>query len=162
MGLNPPVPLSGLEFDLVLRLGAATVLGLLLGLDRELRGHPAGLRTHGLICLAAAALTISMLGLYTSMPMPNGDPLRLFEAAGSFVGIVGAGLIVFNKGEVQNITTAVHLFLTAVIGVACGAAQWPLVATAAPIGVVVLSVLSLIERRAGPKTGQESDDGPQG
>lgn len=148
MLLNPAIPLSGIEFDLVLRLGLAAVLGLLLGLDRELRGHPAGLRTHGLICLAAAALTVSMIGLYTSMPMPNGDPLRLFEAAGAFVGIVGAGLIVFNKGEVQNLTTAVHLFLTAVIGVACGAAQWPLVATAAPLGLVVLTCLPLVERRA--------------
>lgn len=153
MTLNPHVPLSGMEFELLARLGIAAVLGLLLGLDRELRGHAAGMRTHSLICLAAAALTISVLGLYMSMPMPNADPLRLFEAAGAFVGIVGAGLIVFNKGEVQNITTAVHLFLTTVIGVACGAAQWPLVATAAPIGLVVLSLLSLIERKRGRASG---------
>lgn len=158
MLLNPPVPLSGIEFDLVLRLGMATLLGLLLGLDREVRGHAAGLRTHGLICLAAAALTISVIGLYTSMPMPNADPLRMFEAAGAFVGIVGAGLIVFNKGEVHNITTAVHLFLTTVIGVACGAAQWPLVATAAPIGLIVLSLLALIERKADRRGTSGSDD----
>jgi putative Mg2+ transporter-C (MgtC) family protein len=158
MILNPPVPLSGLEFDLLLRLGMATLLGLFLGIDRELRGHAAGLRTHGLICLAAATLTISMLSLYTSMPMENGDPLRLFEAAGAFVGIVGAGLIVFNKGEVQNLTTAVHLFLTTVIGVACGAAQWPLVATAAPIGLVVLSLLSIIEQRVARPVTAKGDD----
>lgn len=158
MFLNPPVPLAAIEFDLVLRLGMAAMLGLLLGLDRELRGHAAGLRTHGLICLAAAALTISVLGLYRSMPMENGDPLRLFEAAGAFVGIVGAGLIVFNKGEVHNITTAVHLFLTSVIGVACGAAQWPLVATAAPIGLVVLSLLSLLERKVKRNSLAGTDD----
>lgn len=160
MILNPPVPLSGLEFDLLLRLGMATLLGLLLGLDRELRDHAAGLRTHGLICLAAAALTVSVLGLYTSMPMANADPLRLFEAAGGFVGIVGAGLIVFNKGEVHNITTAVHLFLTAVIGIACGAAQWPLVAVAAPIGLVVLSLLPLLERKAARRGVADGDDAP--
>lgn len=161
MPLNPAIPLSGLEWELLLRLGMATLLGLLLGLDRELRGHPAGLRTHGLICLAAAALTASMLGLYTSMPMANGDPLRLFEATGAFVGIVGAGLIVFNKGEVHNLTTAVHLFLTAVIGVACGAAQWPLVATAAPLGLVVLTCLSLIEPKTAKHKAKEADDGAQ-
>jgi putative Mg2+ transporter-C (MgtC) family protein len=161
MILNPPVPLSGLEFDLLLRLGMATLLGLMLGLDRELRGHAAGLRTHGLICLAAAALTVSVLGLYTSMPMDNGDPLRLFEAAGAFVGIVGAGLIVFNKGQVHNITTAVHLFLTTVIGVACGAAQWPLVATAAPIGLVVLSLLPFLERKAARHGIKGDNDGPE-
>jgi putative Mg2+ transporter-C (MgtC) family protein len=161
MILNPPVPLAEIEFELVLRLGMATLLGLLLGLDRELRGHAAGLRTHGLICLAAASLTVSVLGLYTSMPMENADPLRLFEAAGTFVGIVGAGLIVFNKGEVHNITTAVHLFLTCVIGVACGAAQWPLVATAAPIGLVVLSLLSLLERKSAQRRHAGGSDGAE-
>lgn len=161
MNLNTPAPLAAIDIDLVLRLGVATVLGLLLGLDRELRGHAAGLRTHGLICLAAAALTISVLGLYTSMPMENADPLRLFEAAGAFVGIVGAGLIVFSRGEVHNITTAVHLFLTTVIGVACGAAQWPLVATAAPIGLVVLSLLSLLEHKLARHGIAEDADAPE-
>jgi len=153
MTLNPPVALSGMEFELVLRLGMAALIGLLLGLDRELRGHAAGLRTHGLICLAASALTVSMIGLYVSMPMANADPLRLFEATGAFVGIVGAGLIVFSKGEVHNITTAVHLFFTAIMGIACGAGQWPLVATAAPIGLVVLSILSFLERKTRLRSG---------
>jgi len=159
MALNPAIPLAGVDADLVLRLGMAALLGLLLGLDRELRGHAAGLRTHGLICLAAAALTVSVIALYRTMDMPNGDPLRLYEAAGAFVGIVGAGLIVFNKGEVHNITTAVHLFLTTVIGVACGAAQWPLVATAAPIGLAVLSALWVLERKARQHGIAEDEDG---
>ncbi len=161
MPLNPPILFSGVDFDLVLRLGLAALLGLVLGLDRELRGHDAGLRTHGLISLAAAALTISMLGLYNSMPMSNADPLRLFEATGAFVGIVGAGLIVFNKGEVHNLTTAVHLFLTAVIGVACGAAQWPLVVTVTPIGLAVLSLLPLVERKPALRRNGEGNDAPE-
>lgn len=158
MELNAAVPLAGANADLVLRLGVAAVLGLLLGLDRELRGHAAGLRTHGLICLAAATITVSVVGLYGSMDIPNGDPLRLYEAAGAFIGIIGAGLIVFNKGEVQNITTAAHLFLTAVIGIACGAAQWPLVAIATPVGLLMLSVLGLLERKADKLGGKSADD----
>jgi putative Mg2+ transporter-C (MgtC) family protein len=75
------------------------------------------------------------------------DPLRLYEACGSFIGIIGAGLIVFSKGEVKNLTTAAHLWLTAVIGIACGAAQWPLVAIGAAIAVIMLTVFGLIERR---------------
>ena len=71
------------------------------------------------------------------------DPLRIFEATGAFIGIIGAGLIVFSKGEVKNITTAAHLWLTAVIGIACGAAQWPLVAIAAVIGLLMLSFWAL-------------------
>ncbi|MEQ5787895.1 MgtC/SapB family protein [Erythrobacter sp. NFXS35] len=158
MELNAAVPLAGADADLVLRLGLAAVLGLLLGLDRELRGHAAGLRTHGLICLAAATITVSVIGLYGAMDMPNADPLRLYEAAGAFIGIIGAGLIVFNKGEVQNITTAAHLFLTAVIGIACGAAQWPLVAIATPVGLLMLSVLGLLERKADKLRGKSADD----
>ncbi|WP_296719181.1 MgtC/SapB family protein [Erythrobacter sp.] len=158
MELNAAVPLAGADAELVLRLGLAAVLGLLLGLDRELRGHAAGLRTHGLICLAAATITVSVIGLYGNMDMLNADPLRLYEAAGAFIGIIGAGLIVFNKGEVQNITTAAHLFLTAVIGIACGAAQWPLVAIAAPVGLLMLSVLGLLERKAHKHRIKSADD----
>lgn len=67
----------------------------------------------------------------------------------------------FSKGEVHNITTAVHLFLTSVIGVACGAAQWPLVATAAPIGLVVLSLLSLLEHKLARHGIAEDGDAPE-
>ena len=49
MELNPPMPLEALDADLLLRLAVPAALGLLLGLDRELRGHAAGMRTHGLI-----------------------------------------------------------------------------------------------------------------
>ena len=147
MELNPPIVVHWIDVDLLSRLGVAAVLGLLLGLDREVRGRAAGMRTHGLICFAAAAMTVSILALYHQLDGEKTDPLRVFEAAGAFIGIIGAGLIVFSKGEVKNLTTAAHLWLTAVIGIACGAGQWPLVAIAAVIAVVMLTVLGLIERR---------------
>ncbi len=145
MELNDPIPLFGVSPDLALRLGAAAGIGLLLGLDRELRGLAAGLRTHGLISLAAAVLTVSMISLSNTLDADSADPLRMYEAAGGFIGIVGAALVVFNKGKVHNITTAAHLFLTGVVGIACGAAQWPIVAVAAPIGLAMLSLLRLVE-----------------
>ncbi len=162
MELNIPILVSGFDMDLIMRLGMAALLGLLLGLDRELRGHAAGLRTHGLICLAAAATTISVLSLYTQLDGPRMDPLRLFEAAGTFVGIIGAGLIVFSKGKVHNLTTAAHLWLTTIIGIACGAAQWPLVVTAAIIGLLVMTGLRFVEdkqrdRRLGASRESKSD-----
>lgn len=160
--LNDPVPLGAISGDLMLRLGLAAGLGVLLGLDRELRGRAAGLRTHGLICLAASAMTVSAIALFGTMNMPNADPLRLYEAAGAFVGIIGAGLIVFNKGEVHNLTTAAHLFLTAVIGIACGAGQWPLVAIAAPIGLVLLTLLRIAERKAHRHGLGRKGDAPEG
>ncbi|MBM3595309.1 MAG: hypothetical protein FJX31_05880 [Alphaproteobacteria bacterium] len=79
MELTPAIPLSFLDGDLLPRLGAATVLGLLLGLDRELRGHAAGMRTHGLICFSAAIVTVSMFYFYFRMQGERMDPLRLIE-----------------------------------------------------------------------------------
>lgn len=147
MLLNEPILIHWIDLDLLTRLGLAAVLGLLLGLDRELRGIAAGMRTHGLICFSAAAMTVSMVSLYYQLDGERMDPLRVFEATGSFIGIVGAGLIVFSKGQVKNLTTAAHLWLAAVVGIACGAGQWPLVAIAAAISVLMLTLLRVVERR---------------
>lgn len=147
MELNPPTLIHGIDPDLLSRLGIAALLGLLLGLDRELRGHAAGLRTHGLICFSAAMMTVSIVALYGQLEGDRMDPLRIFEATGAFIGIIGAGLIVFSKGEVHNLTTAAHLWLAAVIGIACGAAQWPLVAIGCVISVVMLTLLRIAERK---------------
>ena len=150
MELNPPILIHWFDTDLLLRLGAAAVLGLLLGLDREVRGNAAGLRTHGLICFASAAMTVSVIALYLQLEGERMDPLRIFEATGAFIGIIGAGLIVFSKGEVKNLTTAAHLWLTAVIGIACGAAQWPLVVICTLISLLMLTVVGVVERVAFP------------
>lgn len=150
MQLNTPIPLQWIDIDLLTRLGAAALLGLMLGLDREVRGRAAGLRTHGLICFAAATVTVSMLSLHGQMGGGEGDYLRMYEATGAFIGIIGAGLIVFSKGQVKNLTTAAHLFLTAAVGIACGAGQWPLVAIGAVISVVMLTIIGLLARRYWP------------
>jgi len=151
MELVPSIPIHGIDLELLLRLGLAALIGLCIGLDRELRGQAAGMRTHALICFAAAAMTVSIVALYYQVDT-NGDPLRLFEAAGAFIGIVGAGLIVFSGGKLHNITTAAHLWLAAVIGIACGAGQWPLVAIGVVISVVMLTVLGIVEKRFFPDT----------
>ena len=150
MPLNDPILVHWIDLDLLTRLGVAALLGLLLGLDREMRGMAAGMRTHGLICFSAAAMTVSIISLYLELGGARMDPLRVYEATGAFIGIIGAGLIVFSKGQVKNLTTAAHLWLAAVIGIACGSAQWPLVAIGAAISVVMLTLLRLIERRYFP------------
>jgi putative Mg2+ transporter-C (MgtC) family protein len=149
MTLNPETPLHLLDMPVLLRLGVAAALGLLLGLDRELKGHAAGLRTHGIICFTAALMTISAIALFHQLGGANGrvDPLRILEASAAFTGIIAAGLIVVTKGEVHNLTTAAHIWLASMVGIACGAAQWPLVASAAIVAVVMLTLLRVIERR---------------
>ncbi|MBB5705985.1 MgtC/SapB family protein [Sphingopyxis panaciterrulae] len=157
MELNAPTLIHWIDFDLVSRLGAAAVLGLLLGLDREIRGHAAGLRTHGLICFSAAAMTVSVIALYMQIGGQRSDVLRIYEAAGAFIGIIGAGLIVFSRGEVHNLTTAAHLWLAAVIGIACGAAQWPLVLIGGLVSLVMLTLLRIAERRWEDKDDEAED-----
>jgi len=150
MPLNSPILVHWIDYDLILRLGLAALIGLGVGVDRELRHHAGGLRTHGIICFSAAALTVSVISLYAQLNGQRMDPLRLYEACGSFIGIIGAGLIVFSKGEVKNLTTAAHLWLVTVIGIACGAGQWPLVLVCAVVSVIMLTVLGLLERRFFP------------
>ena len=142
MELNEPVLVHWVDTDVLLRIVVAAVLGLLLGLDREVKGRAAGLRTHGLICVAAAAMTVSMISLYNQLGGDGADVL--------LIGIVGAGLIVFSKGRVKNLTTAAHLWLTAVVGIACGAGQWPLVAMLAATSIVMLTMLGVLARRYWP------------
>jgi putative Mg2+ transporter-C (MgtC) family protein len=154
MQLNDPILSDWFDIELLSRLGVAAVLGLLLGLDRELRGLAAGMRTHGLICFSAALMTVSIIALYNELgggaDETRMDPLRVFEATGAFIGIIGAGLIVFSKGSVKNLTTAAHLWLAAVIGIACGAGQWPLVVIGSLISVTMLTMLRAVERRYFP------------
>lgn len=149
MELNASTPLHWIDGEVLLRLGVAAMLGLLLGLDRELKGNSAGLRTHGLICFSAAVMTVCSIALFHQLGgEENGmDPLRIFEGAGAFVGIIAAGLIVVSKGEVHNLTTAAYIWLATVIGIACGAGQWPLVLVAALVAVVMMTVLRVVEKR---------------
>ena len=155
MELNASTPLELLDWQIISRLGVAAVLGLLLGLDRELRGHAAGMRTHGLICFASAGMTVSVIALYHQLDSQRLDALRIFEATGAFIGIIGAGLIVFSKGEIHNLTTAAHLWLTAVVGIACGAGQWPLVLIASVISLVMLTLLRIVENKYFPQDQKE-------
>lgn len=149
MDLNPQTPLHLIDGPVLTRLGVAAVLGLLLGLDRELRGHAAGMRTHGIVCFTCSLMTISAIALHRQMGGVEGnvDPLRVFEASVAFIGIIAAGLIIFNKGEVRNLTTAAHIWLAGMIGIACGAAQWPLVVSAAIVAMVMLTLLRFVEDR---------------
>lgn len=158
MELNEPILVHWLDIDLLTRLGVAAILGLLLGVDRELHDKAAGLRTHGLICFTAAAMTVSMISLYHQVDSDRTDVLRIFEATGSFIGIIGAGLIIFSKGRLHNLTTAAHLWLTAVIGIACGAGQWPLVAIGSLISLIMLTVMGFITERWTDKDAPEVED----
>jgi len=135
--------------DIALRLGIATLAGLLLGLDRELRGVPAGLRTHALVALSSAAITVSALQMYQQLGGEGSDldPLRVTQGLAQAIGFIAAGIIFASRGVVRNVTTAANLWLASAIGIAAGAAQFELAGIAFLLGFLLLVVVGALERR---------------
>lgn len=154
--------------EIGLRLGVATAIGLLLGLDRELRGHDAGLRTNALVALSSAMVTLSSLLLFDTLKHLNShpDPLRVIQGVAQAIGFIAAGLIFVKRGDVRNITTAANLWVSACAGIVSGLGQYKLLA----VGTVLALLLLLSEflfRRLIPNyhEPEEEDEGgsqPQG
>lgn len=129
--------------EIALRLGVATAIGLLLGLDRELRGHDAGLRTNALVALSAAMVTLSSLLLFDTLKHLNSqpDPLRVIQGVAQAIGFIAAGLIFVKRGDVHNVTTAANLWVSACAGIVAGLGQYKLLT----VGTVLALLLLLSE-----------------
>ncbi|WAJ26933.1 MgtC/SapB family protein [Antarcticirhabdus aurantiaca] len=136
--------------DMAMRLGLATAVGLALGLDRELRGGAAGIRTHALVSMSSAVITVSALLLFDelkTMPGASIDPLRVVQGLAQAIGFVAAGSIFVSGGNVRNLTSAANIWLAAALGIACGAGQFALVFLGAGFGLVILTLVRIAERR---------------
>lgn len=148
MEINASMAFGWPDGEIALRLGVATLVGLVMGFDREMKGYDAGLRTHGFVALSAALLTVTALLLYEQMGGPNSnlDPLRVIQGMAEATGILAAGLIIVRGGNVKNLTTAAYLWLTATLGIASGAGFYPLVAIGTAVAVFLLIVIGGLER----------------
>ncbi|MAQ83479.1 MgtC/SapB family protein [Psychromarinibacter halotolerans] len=135
-----------------IRLVSAILLAGAVGIEREWRNKPAGLRTHMLISLAACLFIIVSQEL-SQLPFGDGekriDPLRLVEAVTAGVAFLAAGIIFTSGGKVHHVTTGASMWLAGAIGLACGAGQMPLAALATGIVLAVLGILRLFEGRDG-------------
>jgi putative Mg2+ transporter-C (MgtC) family protein len=131
--------------DILLRLGAATLAGGAIGLNRDLHGKPIGLRTLGLVGLATA--TVVVLAATFDNKFPDATS-RIIQGILTGIGFLGAGVIIHreNRSRVQGLTSAACTWLTACVGIVCGAGQWRIVAVALGITFVVLIVGGRIER----------------
>jgi putative Mg2+ transporter-C (MgtC) family protein len=136
---------------IVARLLLATIYGAAIGFEREWRNRPAGLRTHILVCLAAAtfgALTIEIV----HAPMFVGeatrvDPIRAVEAVTAGVAFLAAGTILFARGQVQGLTTGAGMWLAGAIGLACGFGFWQIAGFGTLLALIVLYFLRKLEDR---------------
>ncbi|KZX94589.1 MULTISPECIES: MgtC/SapB family protein [unclassified Sulfitobacter] len=135
------------------RLFIAAVLAGVVGIEREWRHKPAGLRTHILVAVAACLFIIIGLEMSTlawgEADQLQFDPLRLIEAVTAGVAFLAAGIIFTSKGEVRNITTGASMWLAGAIGLACGAGQILLAVLATTVVVIVLTLLRQLERFLG-------------
>jgi len=136
--------------EMAIRLLAAAGLALLLGLERELRGKPAGLRSHMLVSLGAAAFII--MGMHILLATAEGDPsaridpTRIVEGLIGGIGFLGAGCIIQSRGNVQGITTGASIWIAGAIGVACGIGTLALAGMVTLLALIIVTVLGRFER----------------
>ena len=121
-------------YEVALRLLVASLAGVVLGLNRDLRGKPTGVRTLGLVGLASC-----MIVLAVSHGDP-GNPGRVIQGIVTGIGFLGAGVIVRNNmgKQVHGLTTAACVWLTACIGAGCAFGEWRILLIAAPLIAVIL------------------------
>src|ERR1700692_33959 len=134
------VVLSG-NGEIAMRLGAALILGTALGLNRELHGKPAGLRTHALVSLGAAVATIVSLGFPGESKSIDPNAIgRVLQGILTGIGFLGAGVILRDpNGHVTGLTTAATVWICAVLGVACGLGYWAVLGIAIGLTVIALA-----------------------
>ncbi|EHK58568.1 MgtC/SapB family protein [Allomesorhizobium alhagi] len=143
---------------IVARLLLATVFGAVIGFEREWRNRPAGLRTHILVCVAAATVGILTIEIIHA-PMFSTDavtldPIRAVEAVTAGVAFLAAGTILFARGQVHGLTTGAGMWLAGAIGLSAGLGFWQIATFGTLLALIVLGLLKTLESRL------DLDEGP--
>ena len=134
---------------LLMRITAAVVIGAIIGIDREIKNRPAGMRTHVLVCVGAALVALIEQQQAAIVLMQGaGSPVnvsigRITSTVGSGVGFLGAGTIFMSEHKISGLTTAASLWCTACIGLAVGAG---FIIMAGMAGLIVLIVLRMMQK----------------
>ena len=143
-----------MTLDFILRLFVAALLGGIIGLEREYREKAAGLRTHFLVALGSALFMIVSAygfdGALTNSQMRLDVP-RIAAQVVSGIGFIGAGTIIFQKNSVHGLTTAACVWVTAAIGLTCGAGMYLLAVSATLLVLIGLEafnyLLNILDKR---------------
>jgi putative Mg2+ transporter-C (MgtC) family protein len=135
------------------RLLLASLFGAAIGFEREWRNRPAGLRTHILVCVAAATFGILTIEIVHapmfSQDSAKVDPIRIVEAVSAGVAFLAAGSIMFSRGEVHGLTTGAGMWMSGAIGVACGLGLWQIAAFGTLLVLFVAGLLHRFAARSG-------------
>jgi len=137
-----------IQADFAFRLLIAAALGAAVGVEREIHGHPAGMRTHLLVSVGAAAFTVLSIHGFSAFATPDKlDPSRVAAQIVSGIGFLGAGAILKDGPSIRGLTTAASLWATAAIGMAAGTGQYLIAAVGTAIVVFSLWPLNRIAER---------------
>jgi putative Mg2+ transporter-C (MgtC) family protein len=136
--------------DVALRLGASVVVGVVIGLNRDLANKPIGMRTLGLVALGAAVVSISTIhfqGLANHPDALSRVVQGIIQGVMAGIGFIGAGVILRDSATetVKGLTTAATVWVTAALGIACGLAAWEIVALSVALALFLLVGLGWLE-----------------
>jgi putative Mg2+ transporter-C (MgtC) family protein len=144
------------ELHILLRLGAAIVVGLVIGFNRDVQDKALGMRTLALVSMGAAIAAIAALE-YDDAIQDNADALSrviqgILQGVLAGIGFIGAGVILRDPGrqKVVGLTTAATVWIAAALGIACALDAWLLVITGTVLAFVILQILPVVEQKALP------------
>lgn len=135
--------------QILLRLGAATLIGCALGLNREIRGKPAGMRTHALVALGTALVTLTGIVLAGhDGEFDSNSVSRVIQGVVAGIGFLGGGTILKSEtgDQISGLTTAASLWVVACLGIACGVGLWAMALVALGLALLVLVLGEKVEQ----------------
>lgn len=138
--------------ELLIRILLGTMLGAVIGFERDLHGRPAGLRTHSIVALASATFMVistrfTFFQEYRPGQLVETDPSRIAASVVSGIGFLGAGAILRTGITIRGLTTAAGLWLVAAIGMAAGGGMYVVAVFVTVLGLAALTLLRRFEDR---------------
>jgi putative Mg2+ transporter-C (MgtC) family protein len=139
-----------LQIQDLIAMVVSTVLGTVIGWERQMGRKPAGLRTHTLVCLGSTMFVLLAPHAMRSFNMTQFDPTRIIHGVVTGVGFLGAGSIMRQEGYVHGLTTAASIWMVAAIGVSVGVHAYMLAIVGTILALVVLEWYRWMERWLSP------------
>jgi putative Mg2+ transporter-C (MgtC) family protein len=134
------------NFEILIRLALACLLGGLIGMERERNRHPAGLRTHVLVCIGATLVMLCNIFIFEKYKgVSNIDPARLGAQVISGIGFLGAGTIIKEGVSVRGLTTAASLWAVGCLGISVGLGFYTGAIVTTSFILIILTIFSRFE-----------------
>lgn len=148
--------------DIALRLGAAVIVGIVIGINRDMINKPIGMRTLGLVSLGAAVVSLSTIhfeGLTHHPDALSRVVQGVIQGIMAGIGFIGAGVILRDRETktVKGLTTAATVWVTAALGIACGLAAWTIVGLSVALALFLLVGMGWLEAAYAGESGEEKD-----